>query len=101
MFKAFGVLARLKSLRGSALDPFGHSEERRHEREDIAAFEDDVQRLCETITPANIGLGIAIAKLPMDVRGFGPVKAKARDEMLKRREALWAKFSGPAAKVAA
>ena len=101
VFKAFGVLAKLKGLRGSALDPFGYSEERRHERADISAFEDEVQRLCERVNPANIGLAIAIAKLPMDVRGFGPVKAKARDEVQKRREALWAKFSGAVEKAAA
>jgi indolepyruvate ferredoxin oxidoreductase len=101
VFKAFAVLAKLKGLRGSVLDPFGYSEERRHERADISAFEDDVLRLCEGVNPANIGLAIAIAKLPMEVRGFGPVKAKARAEMLKRREALWAKWPGLAASAAA
>jgi indolepyruvate ferredoxin oxidoreductase len=101
VFTAFGVLAKLKRLRGSALDPFGYTQERRHERADISAFEDEVQRLCEAVTPANIGLAIAIAKLPMDVRGFGPVKAKARDEVMKRREALWAKFNGAVEKAAA
>jgi indolepyruvate ferredoxin oxidoreductase len=101
VFKAFGVLAKLKGLRGSALDPFGYTQERRHERADIAAFEDDVQRLCEGLTPANIGLAIAIAKLPMDVRGFGPVKAKARDEVATRRAALWAKLDSTPRQAAA
>ncbi|OSZ70892.1 indolepyruvate ferredoxin oxidoreductase [Sphingomonas sp. IBVSS1] len=101
VFKAFGLLARLKGLRGTALDLFGYSEERRHERADIAAFEADVARLCADLNPGNIGMAIAIARLPMDVRGFGPVKAKARAEMLKRREALWAKWPGMAAQVAA
>jgi indolepyruvate ferredoxin oxidoreductase len=95
------VLAKLKGLRGSKLDIFGYSEERRHEREDIAAFEADVERLLTTLNPANIGLATAIAKLPMDVRGFGPVKAKARDEVATRRVALWAKFDGAVTKVAA
>ncbi|OYQ28292.1 indolepyruvate ferredoxin oxidoreductase [Sandarakinorhabdus cyanobacteriorum] len=101
VFKAFGLLARLKGLRGTALDLFGYSEERRHERADIAAFEADVARLCAELNPGNIGMAIAIAKLPMDVRGFGPVKAKARAEMLTRREALWAKWPGMAAQAAA
>jgi indolepyruvate ferredoxin oxidoreductase len=101
VFKAFGVLARLKGLRGTKLDIFGYSEERRHERADIAAYEADIARLCAELNPANIGLAIAIAKLPMDVRGFGPVKAKARAEMLKRRETLWAKLAGTPAKAAA
>jgi indolepyruvate ferredoxin oxidoreductase len=37
----------------------------------------------------------------MDVRGFGPVKAKARDEVAARRAALWAKWPGVAAQAAA
>jgi len=101
IFKAFGVLARFKGLRGSKLDLFGYSEERRHERADIGAFEADIERLCADVNSANIGLALAIARLPMDVRGFGPVKAKARDEMLKRRDALWAKWPGLAVQAAA
>jgi indolepyruvate ferredoxin oxidoreductase len=94
VFKAFGVLAKLKGLRGSKLDIFGYSEERRHERADIAAFEAEVEALCRDVNSANIGLALAIARLPMDVRGFGPVKAKARDEVAARRAALWAKWPG-------
>ena len=101
VFTAFGVLAKLKRVRGTALDPFGYTEERRHERADVVAFEDDVQRLCERLNPANTGLAIAIARLPLDVRGFGPVKAAARAEMLARREALWGKFETAAEKAAA
>ena len=101
IFKAFGVLAKFKGLRGSKLDIFGYSEERRHERADIAAFEADIDRLCTDVNPANIGLAIAIAKLPMDVRGFGPVKDKARGEVATRRTALWAKWPGLAARAAA
>ena len=101
IFKAFGVLAKFKGLRGSKLDIFGYSEERRHERADIAAFEADIDRLCTDVNPANIGLAVAIAKLPMDVRGFGPVKDKARGEVATRRTALWAKWPGLAARAAA
>ncbi len=101
IFKAFGVLAKLKGLRGTALDIFGYSEERRFERADIAAFEADVARLCAEVNPANIGLALAIARLPMDVRGFGPVKAKARAEVAARRDALWAKLAGTLERAAA
>ena len=45
MLKAFGVLARFKFLRGSALDPFGHSAERRLERELIEEYEANVAYL--------------------------------------------------------
>jgi indolepyruvate ferredoxin oxidoreductase len=100
IFSAFRLLARLKGLRGTRLDVFGYSEERRHERADIGAYEAEVERLCAEITPANIGLALAIARLPMDVRGFGPVKDKARNEVATRREQLWAKFSTTLARAA-
>jgi indolepyruvate ferredoxin oxidoreductase len=101
IFTAFGVLAKGKRLRGTALDPFGYTAERRHERDDIVTYEADVARLIAEITPGNIGLALAIARLPMDVRGFGPVKDRARDEVAKRRAGLWAKWPGVAAQAAA
>ncbi len=94
IFTAFGVLAKLKGLRGTALDVFGYSEERRHERADIAAFEAEVELLLNGLTDANRSLALAIARLPMDVRGFGPVKDKARSDVAARRAALWAKWPG-------
>ncbi len=101
IFTAFRLLASLKGLRGTAFDIFGYSEERRDERADIAAYESDVEKLIAGLTPDNIGLAIAIAKLPMDVRGFGPVKAQQREAVTVRRTALWAKWPGEAARAAA
>jgi indolepyruvate ferredoxin oxidoreductase len=101
IFSAFGLLARLKGLRGTAFDIFGYSAERRHERADIAAYETEIDRLLAGLTPDNHSLALAIARLPMDVRGFGPVKDKARDDVEKRRAALWAKWPGEAARAAA
>ena len=94
IFSAFNVLAKLKGLRGTALDVFGYSAERRHERADIAAYEAEIDTLLTGLTADNRSLALAIARLPMDVRGFGPVKDKARDDVAKRRAALWAKWPG-------
>jgi indolepyruvate ferredoxin oxidoreductase len=101
IFTAFGVLAKLKGLRGTAFDVFGYSEERRHERGDIAAYEAEIDRLLAGLTDANRSLALAIARLPMDVRGFGPVKHQARTDVAKRRAALWAKWPGVALQAAA
>jgi indolepyruvate ferredoxin oxidoreductase len=101
IFKAFGILASLKSLRGTAFDIFGFTEERRQERADIGIYEAEVEKLIAGLTPDNIGLAIAIAKLPMDVRGFGPVKHQQREAVQVRRAALWAKWPGEAARAAA
>ncbi len=101
IFTAFGVLAKLKGLRGTPFDVFGYSAERRTERADIMAFEADVQRLLTDMTPDNMGLAIAIARLPLDVRGFGPVKEAQREAVLKRAAGLWAKWPGEAVRAAA
>jgi indolepyruvate ferredoxin oxidoreductase len=101
VFSAFGVLAKLKGLRGTALDMFGYTAERRGERADIAAFETEVDRLLAGMTDANVGLATAIVRLPIDVRGFGPVKDAARETVAARHTALWAQWSGDSIKLAA
>ncbi len=101
VFTLFGMLAKLKRLRGTAFDPFGYTAERKSERADITAFEATVDRLLAGLTPDNRGLALAIARLPMDVRGFGPVKDKARADVAKRETALWAKWPGAALAAAA
>ncbi len=101
IFTVFGVLARLKGLRGTAFDPFGYSAERQAERADIAAFEAEIEQLIAGISDANVGLATSIAGLPMDVRGFGPVKHAARETVAKRRAALWAQWPGELARAAA
>jgi indolepyruvate ferredoxin oxidoreductase len=78
MLPAFGVLARLKFLRGTALDPFGRTEERRHERAMIDAFEALVQRLLKEARPDQHELAVQIAQAPLQVRGYGHVKEAAR-----------------------
>ena len=101
IFTAFGVLARLKALRGTAFDVFGYTAERRHERADIAAYDAEIDRLLGGLTTDNRSLALAIARLPVDVRGFGPVKDKAREDVARRRAALWAKWPGERARTAA
>jgi indolepyruvate ferredoxin oxidoreductase len=101
IFTAFKLLAGMKRLRGTAFDPFGYTQERREERADIAAYEAEVEKLLAGLTDGNIGLALAIARLPMDVRGFGPVKAAQRETVAKRRAALWAKWPGEALRAAA
>ena len=101
IFTAFKLLAGMKGLRGTTFDVFGYNAERREERADIATYEAEIERLLTDLNDTNIGLAIAIAKLPMDIRGFGPVKAVQREAVIKRRAALWAKWPGEAARVAA
>ena len=88
----FRVLARLKRLRGTAFDPFGYTTERRMERELARWFEEVVDGMVARISNAPHAELIAIATLPMEIRGFGPVKdeavTKVRPEMERRLAAL-------------
>jgi len=73
----FRVLARLKFLRGTAFDPFGHTAERRSERELIGWYEGVVEALLSSLGKADIAALAAVAARPMEIRGYGPVKDKA------------------------
>jgi indolepyruvate ferredoxin oxidoreductase len=74
MMRAFGLLARLKFLRGTAFDPFGRSAERKAERrlvEDYLAMLD--QRLT-TLKAERIPLVARLARIPELIRGYGHIK---------------------------
>jgi indolepyruvate ferredoxin oxidoreductase len=84
MLKVFPVLARMRKYRGSALDIFGRTGERRAERALIDRYEREMARMCEALTPASYETAVRFAALPEQIRGFGHVKeasmAKARSE---------------------
>ena len=86
------VLARLKVLRGTPLDPFGRTEERRMERALIRQYEADMAEVLAKVTPATRDIAVALAELPLKIRGFGPVKAANEAKAAKEREALLAGF---------
>jgi indolepyruvate ferredoxin oxidoreductase len=76
MLKVFGVLAKFKFLRGTPLDPFGYTEERRTERRVVAEYEDLLAEIIGKLTPDNHGVAVELAALPEKIRGFGPVKQR-------------------------
>jgi indolepyruvate ferredoxin oxidoreductase len=92
MMKAFGVLAKLKGLRGSALDPFGHTAERKMERALIQAYRATVDGLLPRLTAENLAQAVAIASIPEDIRGFGHVKERHLDAAKRKEAALVSAF---------
>ncbi len=94
VFAAFGVLAKMKRLRGTAFDPFGYSEERRYERAAFADYVTKVDRLIAGLRADNVDLAVQIAALPLAVRGFGPVKAAAAAKVAAEEATLWARWPG-------
>jgi len=76
MMKAFGVLASMKSLRGSALDIFGYTEERRMERALPVEYKQTISKLLPLLTADNVAKAVAVACIPEDIRGYGHVKER-------------------------
>ena len=76
MMSAFRVLARLRGLRGGALDIFGYSAERRTERALIAQYRDTIAGLLPRLSAGNLAQMIALAAIPEDIRGYGHVKER-------------------------
>ncbi|HUF20865.1 MAG TPA: indolepyruvate ferredoxin oxidoreductase family protein [Burkholderiales bacterium] len=89
MFTAFGLLAKLRFLRGSAFDIFGYTRERRTERQLIADYESVISEILGRLNPENHALAVRIASLPEDIRGYGHVKeAHLEKAKLKETELL-------------
>ena len=76
MMSAFGVLAKLRFLRGTPLDVFGYSQERRTERKLIADYEAMLREVMDKLTSTNHPLAVALAAIPEKIRGYGHVKAR-------------------------
>jgi indolepyruvate ferredoxin oxidoreductase len=95
MLTAFRVLAKLKFLRGTPLDIFGRTEERRAERAVIAAYEAQLGEIAANLTTANHAAAVELAALPLEIRGFGHVKEANRQRVAAKADALLARFRDP------
>ena len=74
---AMGVLARMKGLRGTAFDPFGHTEERRTERQLIKDYRATIESiLAKGLTAERLSTAVELARIPEDIRGYGHVKER-------------------------
>ncbi len=82
------VLAALKSLRGTPLDIFGYTAERKMERALIKQYEADMRDVLPKLDGQTQEAIVALAALPLQIRGFGPVKQANETKAAKRREEL-------------
>ncbi len=95
MFKAFAVLAKFKALRGTALDPFGRSDERRVERALIDEYEATIATVLQHLSAPTLSVAVAIAELPDKIRGFGHVKERTLRQAAAERDRLLVRLAGP------
>ena len=92
MLPVFGILKSFRFLRGTALDPFGHTEERRTERALIREYEQTVERLLARLTPQNHALALQIAAIPDEIRGYGHIKARNVEPARRKRDELLGRY---------
>ena len=96
VFGALRLLAHGKALRGTTLDLFGRSAERRAERALVDDYERRIEALLPALDPARLPLATRIAEVAERVRGYGPVKARALAEAAAAWRALDAEWAGQA-----
>jgi indolepyruvate ferredoxin oxidoreductase len=92
MMSAFRVLAKLRRLRGTALDPFARTAERRRERALIGEYEAIVAELLGDLAPHNHSLAVQLAQVPEHIRGYGHVKDRHLVTAKKKEAELLAAF---------
>jgi indolepyruvate ferredoxin oxidoreductase len=90
----FGVLAKLKGLRGSAFDPFGRTEERKEERALIGEYRVAIEEVLAGLNAERLSLALEIASLPEDIRGYGHVKARHLVAARAKWQGLMAQWRG-------
>jgi indolepyruvate ferredoxin oxidoreductase len=81
-------------LRGTALDIFGYTAERKLERRDIKDYRELMQHLAESVDAENYALAVQLAELPLQMRGYGHVKDANRHKLALQRKPLLEKFRG-------
>jgi indolepyruvate ferredoxin oxidoreductase len=88
----FPLLAKLKFLRGAALDPFGRTGERRTERALIDEYRSRIERELATLSKDTLAHALDVARVPERIRGFGHVK----EASIRTAQAEWERLDQPA-----
>ncbi|MGH8859235.1 MAG: DUF6537 domain-containing protein, partial [Polaromonas sp.] len=96
MLTGFKMLARLKGLRGTALDVFGRTEERKMERALIDEYKASVEEVLAGLSAENHATALEIARIPELIKGYGHVKARHLATARLQWAALMASFRHPA-----
>ena len=74
---AFRVLRAMRPLRGTALDPFGHTAVRRLERRLASDYEAEVRAVLASLSAGNLAAAVNLAALPLGIRGYEQIKLDA------------------------
>ena len=94
---AFGMLAKMKGLRGGKLDLFGYAEDRKMERRLITEFEQGMETLLAGLSGEKLAQAADIVGLIQQIRGYGHIKLAAYDTVKRDWDAKLKQYQGMAA----
>jgi indolepyruvate ferredoxin oxidoreductase len=83
-------MAPLRGLRGSVLDPFRHSAERKLAANLLAGYEADIAHVLATLGRDTHATAVKLASLPDKIRGYGHVREAHAERVAQERQALLA-----------
>jgi indolepyruvate ferredoxin oxidoreductase len=89
----FKGLAKMKMLRGTPLDIFGYTAERKMERQLVRDYKKLIEGLLPKLTATNYDVVVELASLPEHIRGYGHVKEKHFTAVKKREAELLSSLS--------
>ena len=90
----FQLLAPFKFLRGTSLDLFGFSADRKLDRKVMADYKADIETVIKHVSQRNLKQAIELLSLPEQIRGYGHVKRKHIDHLQQRRQRLLKQIRG-------
>ena len=93
MMSGFRILASLKRLRGTRLDIFGYTAERRLERQLISDYETMLEHILAGLSADNLPIAVELGQLPDQIRGYAHVKDQSLADVIARKADLMARFA--------
>nr|WP_221210577.1 indolepyruvate ferredoxin oxidoreductase family protein [Variovorax sp. Sphag1AA] len=88
----FRALTKLRFLRGTPLDMFGYTQERRMERSLVAQYEKNIDAALSVLEvtrdPLHHDCAVALASLPEHIRGYGHVREQHVEKAREREREL-------------
>ena len=95
MGRAMTWLARFRFLRGTPLDIFGRTEERRVERRQIEEYKAMIEEILPDLKSSNLSQAIRLAQIPEMITGYGHFKTRHREEAMALRDRLLVEWGAP------
>ncbi len=90
------ILSMLRPIRGTAIDPFSYTAERRMERQLLSRYEADIATIAEKLDGTRIEAAAALASVPSIIRGYGHIKEANAEKAAGERERLLQRLSAVA-----